>query len=144
MEENFESGMFCKVILTGLFAGIFATLGCLLYDLLFCYFTDFPYAAIVNISTIIFGITITVFVAGLLYYYLVKLFRAGSVIFVITFVLLTIFCLWRASFAVRSIAYNETIEFRELLYGILIITGVSCFLLIPVLYKNKAFNKYVV
>jgi len=144
MEDNFESGMFCKVILTGLFAGIFATLGCLLYDLLFCYYSGFPYATIINISTIIFAITTVVFVAGLLYYYMLKAFRSGGVVFVITFLLLTAFCLWRTSFVERSVDYHETVEFRELLSGILIITGVSCFLLIPVLFNNKAFNKYVV
>ncbi|MEO6000587.1 MAG: hypothetical protein ABIN89_27310 [Chitinophagaceae bacterium] len=144
MEKDFESGMFCKVALTGLFAGICATVGSLLYDLVFCYYSGFPYSAIVNISTIIFGITTTVFVAGVLYYYLINASRLGSAIFIVAFIFLTVFCLWRASFAERSLVYRETLEFRELLYGIIIITGISCFFLIPTLYKNEAFNKYVV
>jgi hypothetical protein len=144
MEKEFESGMFCKVVLTGLFAGIFATLSCLLFDLLFCYFTGYPYAEVINISTIIFAITSAVLVAGLIYYYLIKALRQGSIIFIITFVLLTAFCLWRVSFVESSLIARESVQFRQLLSGILIITGICCFFMIPFLYKNRAFNKYVV
>lgn len=142
--KDFESGMFCKVALTGLFTGIFATLSCLLYDLLFCYYTGFPYCTIINVSTIIFAITSAVLVAGLLYYYLLKAFRLGNIIFIGVFIIFTLFALWRTSFVERSVNYHETVEFRELLSGIFIITGIYCFFLIPFLYHNKAFNKYVV
>lgn len=143
MDDNFESGPFCKAVLTGLFAGIIASVSSLVFDLLFRYYTGFPYSTIINVSTIIFGINVAVLASGLLYYLLRKS-RMGNVIFISAFLLITIFCVMKVTTVERSSNYHETVEFRNLLSGILIITGASCFTLIPALFNNRSFNKHVV
>src|ERR1700712_4703356 len=102
MEDNFESGPFCKAVLTGLFAGIVASVSSLLYNLLFMYFSGFPLSEIINISTIIFGINVLLVIAGVLYFYLTNAFRGGVVAFISIFVLLTLLCLWKITGIQRS------------------------------------------
>lgn len=130
---------FSSALLTGVFAGIAATLFCMVYYLAFKQMTGFPFSSLINVSSLIFVINLLFVIIGLIYSFFIRFSRKGEVLFIILFILLTFISLYAAIHAHRSDDLLLNHEFHELLAGLVIIVGISAFLFIPILFHNRKF-----
>ncbi|MBO9681115.1 MAG: hypothetical protein J7502_00350 [Flavisolibacter sp.] len=140
---NYESHQspFSKAVLTSVFVGISVTLLCLIYNMIFRESTGYRPADFINVSSLIFAVNLVFLVIGLIYFFFLRAFKKGDVVFEILFGLLIIFCAWRAAHAHMQ---NPTLtsEFRTLLIGVIIIMGIGIEL-VPLLFHNKKFEDAV-
>ncbi|MDR3713179.1 MAG: hypothetical protein P4L51_10220 [Puia sp.] len=134
---------FGKTLLTGVFAGIVATVICLFYNILYRDATGFTLSEIINVSSLIFGVNIVFLVIGLIYSVLQRFFKMSTLIFVTVFVLITLFCLWQAAGVHRSADYEVSEQFRGLLSGVIVIMGICSALLMPFLFHYKKFEEFL-
>jgi hypothetical protein len=134
---------FGKTVLTGVFAGIVASVICLAYNIIYRNATGFSLSDIINVSSIIFGINIVFLVVGLVYFAFQRVFKKSTLIFVAVFVLITLFCLWKTAGVNRSVEYEASVQFRGLLSGIVIISGICATLLMPFLFHYKKFEEFL-
>ena len=130
---------FSSALLTGVFAGIAATLFCMVYYLAFKEITGFPFSSLINVSSLIFVINLLFVIIGLIYSFFVKFSRKGEGLFIILFIVLTALSLYAAMHAHRSDDSLLNHEFQELLAGIVVIVGISAFVFIPILFHNRKF-----
>lgn len=137
MDYEFHQSPFSKAVLTAVFVGFFATIVCLIYNIIFRESTGYQPADYINVSSLIFAINLIFLVIGILYFVFLRSFKKGEVVFEILFALLTIFCAWRAANA-HMINPKLTSEFRTLLIGTIVIMGIGT-VLIPFLFRNKKF-----
>ena len=111
---------FTKCLLTGLFAGIIATVVCLIFNIVYRERTNYQPASLINVSSLIFFVNIVFVLIGIVYYAFRKFFR-NDVVFIIFFILLTAFLAWRAD----EISFSQTslinLEFHQLLMSMVII-----------------------
>jgi hypothetical protein len=142
--DYFPQSIFSRTLLTSVFAGIIATLACLFYDVLFRESTHFNLNPLINVSTLIFAVNLIFLVIGVLYYAFKKMFKKGDLVFMVVFVLLTLFCAWKAEVAQRSADKVLNAEFHTLLLGVVLIMGISAAFLIPFLFNNRKFRDFVV
>lgn len=142
MDYEFHQSSFSKAILTSVFIGFFTTIVCLIYNIILRESTGYLPADFINVSSLIFVVNLIFLIIGLLYFVLMR-FSKGDMIFEILFVVLTIFCAWRASFAHMENNSVLTSEFRTLLIGTVIIMGIGA-VLVPLLFHNKKFEDAVI
>lgn len=142
--DYFPQSTFSRTLLTSVFAGIIATLVCLFYDVLFRESTHFNLNPLINVSTLIFAVNLIFLVIGVLYYAFKKMFNRGDLIFSIVFIVLTLFCAWRAEVAQRSADKVLNSEFHTLLLGVILIMGISAAFMIPFLFNNRKFKEFVI
>ena len=133
---------FSRALLTGVFAGFVASVLCVIYTVIYRERTNFQPADIINVSTIIFGVNLLFLVIGMIYYGFIRLFKKGDLIFLIVFILLTIYCLWQGQRVHRSDDHLLNMEFHQLLLAMLISLGIGA-IAIPFLYHSKKFEEYV-
>lgn len=143
MDNDFQKPVFYRSLMTALFVGIFTTILTLIYDLFFVEMLEFPLSAIINVSSLIFCVNLLFLVIGLVYYAFITLFKQGNIFFIIVFILVTAFLVWKAEGVNRTDNYTVNIQFRNLLAGIIIIAGILASFAIPFLFHNKKFEKYV-
>ncbi|MER3469950.1 MAG: hypothetical protein C4330_01105 [Chitinophagaceae bacterium] len=129
--------------MTGLFVGLTVTMLCLLFNYIYRESTGFAMSAIINITTIIFFVNVVFLVVGLLYYGIQSVAK-GELIFIILMVLVTLFCIWRATYAHRSDNTILNTEFKTLLIGDISIMGLAAAFLLPFLYHNRMFEEKVI
>lgn len=134
---------FSKAILTGLFAGIMATLVCLGINIFYREATLFPLSSIINVSSLIFFTNFVFLLIGVVYYGLIRMGKGGERLFVLLFLLLTAFLAWRAAYAHRSNDPLLNHEFHQLLTGIVLAMGLIAALGIPFLYHSRKFEEHV-
>ncbi|HTQ66514.1 MAG TPA: hypothetical protein VMI12_17095 [Puia sp.] len=134
---------FSRAILTGLFLGICATLVCFIYSITYRSITSFYLSFFVNVTWIIFGCNLALLTAGIVYSGFKKNFRYGNVFFVILFIAIALFGLWKVGSIQRSDIQIISQHFRGLLSGIIIIITVGI-ILIPVLYGNRKFQDNII
>jgi hypothetical protein len=142
MNYEFHQSPFSKAILTSVFIGFFATLICLIYNIIFRESTGYLPADFINVSSLIFAVNLIFLVVGLIYFFFLRSFKKGDLIFEILFGLLIAFCAWRASYAHMENSRVLTSEFRTLLIGVIIIMGIGIEL-VPVAFHNKKFEDAV-
>lgn len=142
MDYEFHQSPFSKAVLTSVFVGFFATIICLIYNIIFRESTGYLPADFINVSSLIFAINLIFLVIGLLYFVFLRSFKKGDVVFGILFGLLTIFCAWRAGHANMENNPVLTSEFRTLLVGVIIILGIGAEL-VPLLFHNEKFRDAV-
>lgn len=138
MNYEYHQSPLSKAILTSVFVGFFATLVCLIFNIIFRERTGYLPADFINVSSLIFVVNLIFLVAGLLYFCFLRFFKKGDIVFEILFGLLTIFCAWRASYAHMENSKILSSEFRTLLIGVIMIMGVGIEL-VPLLFHNKKF-----
>ena len=143
MENDFQKSIFYRSLMTAVFVGIFATLLTMFYDLIFVETVKFPLSAIINVASLIFAVNLLFLVIGFIYYAFIISFKKGDIYFIIVFVLLTFFFLWKAQGVIRTDDYTLNIQFRQLLSGIIIIIGGVASFAIPYLFHDKKKKKYV-
>jgi hypothetical protein len=134
---------FSGALLTSVFASLVATLLCMAYYLGFKEVTGFPFSAIINVSSLIFVINILFVIIGLIYSFFIRFSRKGEIQFIVLFALVTVALAFGALHVHRSDNPLFNREFHELLAGLVIIIGVSSFVLIPFLFHNRKFNDTV-
>jgi hypothetical protein len=127
---------FSKVILTGLFAGILATLLCYVFDIFFRLSTNYGPSDYINVSSITFIVNILLLVGGLVYYALRSWLKRPNMFFTILCLAVTVFCIWMTSRIHRFDDIRMNREFIQLLGGTIIIIGTAT-LCIPWFYQNK-------
>lgn len=138
MDYEYHQSPLSKAILTSVFIGFFATIVCLLYNIIFRESTGYLPADFINVSSLIFVVNLIFLVAGLLYFAFLSFVKKGDVVFEILFGLLIVFCIWKAAHAHMENSPLLSSEFRTLLIGTIVITGIGIEL-VPLLFHNKKF-----
>lgn len=138
MNYEYHQSPLSKAILTSVFVGFFVTLICLVYNIIFRESTGYLPADFINVSSLIFVVNLIFLIAGLLYFFFLRSFKKGDLIFEVLFGLVIIFCAWRASYVHMGNSHVMTSEFRTLLIGIIIVIGIGIEL-VPLLFYNKKF-----
>ena len=141
MDWEYHQSPLSKAILTSVFIGFFATIVCLIFNIIFRESTGYKPADIINVSSLIFAINLIFLIVGLLYFFFLRSFKKGDAVFEILFGLLIVFCAWRAGYA-HMINPTLTSEFRVLLIGVIIIMGIGIEL-VPLAFHNRKFEEAV-
>jgi hypothetical protein len=136
MNHDYEHTEFSKSLLAGVFAGITAIVLSLLFNAFFRGTIGFHLSALINVSTIIFALLIVVTLAGVGFYFFQHYLKNGGIVYQILSVVFTVLLLLGTSYVQRSPDPALAIEFRELLYGIIVITGLCVVFVIPFLFKH--------
>ena len=134
---------FSKAILTGLFAGIMATVLCLAYNIFYRDSTGFALSNYINVSSLIFAVNLLFFLIGVIYYGFLRLARSGEKIFVAVFLLLTVVLAYLGGNIHRSDIPLLNKEFHQLLLPMIIVMGLCAAIGIPFLYHNRKFEETV-
>jgi hypothetical protein len=127
---------FGKAFLTALFAGILCTLVCCAYDIYYREATYFGPSDYINVSSIIFLVNLLLMSAGVVYYFIRSWSGRGDLIYIIVFLALTGFCIWKITGIHRFADLKLNHEFIQLLGGTTIIIGIGM-LSIPYFFNNK-------
>ena len=138
-----RKSLFYRAFMTSVFTGIFVTLATMFFDLVFVEYMKYPLSAIINVSSLIFGVNLAFLVIGIVYYLFLQYFKKGDAFFIALFVLLTGLLVLKAWAVHRTDDVIVNNQFHYLLSGIIIITGVGAFVVIPYLFHNKKFEKHV-
>lgn len=139
MDYEFHQSPLSKAILTGVCVGFFSTVVCLLYNVIFRESTGYSATEYLNVSTLIFAVNLLFLVVGIFFFLFRSWFKKGNLIFEVVFALVILFCIWKAA-QVHLESRSNTIEFRELLLGTIIILGIGIEI-IPLLFNNRKFHE---
>lgn len=136
MNYDYEQTEFSKSLLAGVFAGITATTLSLLFNAFFRGFIGFSLSDIINVSTIIFALMIFVTIAGIIFYFFHHYIKKGKFVFQIAAAIITLLLIAGTMQIQRSVNPGLSSEFRELLWGIIGITGICTVVIIPFLFEH--------
>lgn len=136
MNYDMHHTEFTKSLLAGVFAGIAATVFSLLFNTFFRGYTGFFLSELINVSTVIFIVLTLGTIAGPAFYLFHHYLKNGTVVFQLLSVLITILLLLAGLQVQRSADAVVSKEFRELLAGVITITGLCISFGIPFLYKH--------
>lgn len=141
--EQHEHSMFFRTVMTGLFVGIVDTVICLAYNIFYRDATGFIPSALINVSSLIFGVNLLLVVVGLVYYFFKWVTGGkGDVLFSAAVGGVTLFLVWRTELIQRFSNVQMDHEFRGLLLGVLLVCGISAACL-PLLYNSRKFEEFV-
>lgn len=143
MEPLYQT-TFSKAVLTGVFTGFVTTLLCMIFYLVYKDVTGFSLSFLINVSSLIFLINVLFLAVGVIYYWFVKYFKKGDLIYIILFVLITVVSVWGETGIHRADDQLLNFQFHQLFGGLIIIIGIAAFAGIPILYHNKKFNDNVI
>lgn len=143
MDYAVNQSRFSKAILTSVFIGFITTIICLVYNLIFRYSTHYIPANFINVSSLIFGVNLCFLVIGIIYFSCLHFFRKGDVVFEIVLLLVIALCIWKAAGATMQHDHHLTIEFRELLIGVIALMAIGS-ILIPYFYHSRKFLEDIV
>jgi positive regulator of sigma E activity len=129
-------------MLTSVFVGFVTCIVCLIFNIIYRDETGFPLNDIINVSTLIFAVNLLFVVIGFIYFPFMNSSKKSEMIFVVIFLLLTILGVIKAESVIRSSDHELTQQFRGLLLGIIIITGLGI-LSIPLLFHNRKFRETI-
>lgn len=144
MENDFQKSTFYRSLMTCVFAGIIGTVLTMFLDLFFVESLHYPLSNVINVATLIFGVNLAFMVIGFLFYGFISSSRHGEKVYIILFVLLTGFIIWKLQTVHRSDDDLINHQFRLLSSGVIIILGLLASIAVPFLFHNKGFNKHVV
>lgn len=143
-KEDFTSSLpFMRAFMTALFVGISDSILCLVFNLVYRGSAGgFFSSALLNVSSIIFGVNILFILIGVLYFGFLRAARKGEIVFSILFVVFTIVGITVAQHIQRTPDPVENARFQGLLTGVMLIVGISA-AIIPLLYHSRKFGEYV-
>ena len=136
MNYNSEQTELSKSVLSGLFTGITATTLSLIFNAYFRRMNNFSLSAIINVSTIIFILILVVTISGFIFYLFHHYLKKGTLIFKLGSIVFTLLLIAGAMHIQRSSDPIISKGFRELLLGIICITGVCTAFIIPFMFKH--------
>lgn len=122
--------------MAGLFAGYFAAVICVVFDVLFRENTGFPLHELINVSTLIFGVLLILPLAGCLYALIDVLFKNSALIYIVLSAIAFVLLCFGIFNIHRSADPFLNHEFQLLLLGITIITGIAV-LAVPYFVKHS-------
>jgi|SRR5215831_8662006 len=138
---DFPKSKFHDAMMTGFFVGFFATIVCLIYNIVYRDETNLPLSGFISVSSIIFAVNLIFPVIGIIYYGIISTFKKADILFIALFILITAFCAWRTELVHRTSDHFLNSEFKNLLLGIVLILGFSACIFIPLLYHSKKFRE---
>ena len=136
MNYDYPQTRLSKSLLTGVFAGIVATLVNLVYDYIYRDLAKFYPSEIINVSSIIFATMLLFTISGIVYFLLSKFIKHGDILYIVIFCAITVYCFIASMHVQRSSDTSITEEFRGLLLGTVAVTGLLAAFLIPYLSKH--------
>ena len=136
MNYDLHHTEFTKSLLAGVFAGITATVVSLLFNTIFRGYTGFFLSDLINVATVIFVLLSLGTIAGPVFYLFHHYFKKGTVLFQLAAIIITILLCWGCMQVQRSANPADAKAFRELLTGVIVITGLCITVGIPFLYKH--------
>ncbi|HVX48735.1 MAG TPA: hypothetical protein VHB48_01210 [Chitinophagaceae bacterium] len=140
MDYNYEQTPLSRSVFAGLAVGIIACLINLVYNYAFRDVTDYSLSTIVNVSSLIFASVLLPVVAGVIYYLLTMWTKAAAnYIFIIIFGLLTAIVVVEAFGIQRSSNPVESMQFRWLYIGIMLVIGGLTTFMVPFFYTKNYF-----
>ncbi|HOZ85283.1 MAG TPA: hypothetical protein PK191_07325 [Niabella sp.] len=137
MEKEEYSIKIYKPLMAGLFAGYFATIVNLLFDVVFRESTTFPLHELINVSTIIFATLILLALAGCVYAIFEKVMGKKPIGYIVFSLAFTLFLIYGTLQLHRSMDVTVNHEFQYLLIGIIAITGLFSTFFIPYFVKHS-------
>lgn len=137
MNYDYEQTEFSKALLSGLFAGIFATFANLIFNFIFRGLTQYNPSAIINVSSIIIMSVLLVTIAGVIFYLFHHYIKGGDILFRIFFAVITVIAVYYAMQVQRSSDATISKQFQELLSGVIIILGGFIVLYVPYLFNHE-------
>ncbi len=137
MNHDYEETPFSKSVLSGVFAGILATLVILIYNFIYRGSTAFPLSEIINVSTVIFSSLIILTIVGVIFYFFIHYMKAGQLVYIILFSIITLLAAYGSMHVARSTNQLLNNEFHQLLLGTVLILGLCAVAGIPLFYKSK-------
>lgn len=143
MEKDFEKKVFYRAFMTCFFAGLIGTVLCIIYDLFFVETLHFPLSSMINVSTLIFSINILFPLIGAFYYWSVKFAKCGEVAYVALVTVLSVLILLKIQTFQRTDNAVINIQFRWLSSGIIVILALLAVIAVPLLYRSRKFDEYV-
>ncbi|HVS97856.1 MAG TPA: hypothetical protein VHE54_15280 [Puia sp.] len=135
-KDNYHA--FHRAMMTGLFIGIIDTLICLAYNIGFRNYTGYIPSALINVSSLIFMVNLTMTVVGILFYVFHRNLKQGDTVFFVFFLALTAFLAWKITGIHRFDDSHDNSSFKGLLGGIVVIMGLSGACL-PFLFRSRKF-----
>ncbi len=136
MEYNYNQTQLSKILFSGVFAGIIATVSTLTFNFFYRMSTDYNPSMVVNVSSLIFGSLIMLELCALIYLALTSVMKNPSIIYIVVIIAIVVLSLLGTASVVHADNLIETTHFRGLLMGIIIIFGI-CALGIPYLIKHS-------
>ncbi|GAB2807989.1 hypothetical protein [Ferruginibacter profundus] len=136
MNYDMQHTEFTKSLLAGVFAGIGATVICLLFNTFFRGYTGFFLSELINVSTVIFAVLTLGTIAGPVFYCFHHYFKNGTAFFQLASLLITVLLIIGAFQVQRSADVTAAKDFRSLLAAVITITGLCISIGIPFLYRH--------
>lgn len=136
MNYDYPQTKLSKDLLTGVFAGIIATLINLAYDFFFRYYDKLYPSEIINVSSIIFVTMLLFTIAGIIYFALDKFVKHGNIIYIILFLALTVISFYAGMHVHRSSDASVNEGFKGLLLGTVAVSGLLVTFFIPYLTRH--------
>lgn len=136
MNYDYEQTEFSKALLSGLFAGIFATFANLIFNFVFRDITQFNPSSIINVSSLIIISVLLVTIAGIIFYFFNHI-KGGGILFRVFFIALTAAAVYYAMQVQRSSDATVSKQFQELLAGVIIILGGFIVFYVPYLFYHE-------
>ena len=136
MKITHQAGELSRSIVAGLIAGTAATVLSMIYNGIYRYYTGFTPSMVINANSIIFGLTLLITIAGILFYFMHGYFKKGTGWYRVLCLLLTAVLAFAVFKMDRSGNAEQARQFRELMLGIILITGFCCLWLLPFLFKR--------
>jgi hypothetical protein len=138
MNYDYPQSDLSRSILSGLFAGIVATVANLVFGFAYRGITGVTNFNILDVSTTIFGSIILLMVCGVLFYFFVHYLKKGVnyyrvIVFVATAAIVYVSLQYH-----REAGYRITSEFRILFIGTQLIIGGLAAFLIPYLFRHDS------
>src|SRR3954451_4472035 len=138
MNYDYPQSDLSRSILSGLFAGIVATVANLVFGFIYRSIAGVNNFNILDVSTTIFGSIILLIVCGILFYFFVHYLRKGINYYRIVVFLVTAVIVYIALQYHPEAGYLITPEFRTLFIGTQLIIGGLAAFLIPYLFRHDS------
>ena len=138
MKNVKNTGHIYKPLMAGLFVAYFATLICIIFDVIFRQYTGFPLHVLINVSTLMFSILLLLPIAGCLFALIDKFFTKSTLIYEVLAIGTTLLLIYGVFQTHRSPDSLYSNEFHYLLLGVTLITGVGA-MLIPYFVKHSEY-----
>lgn len=136
MEYNYNQTQLSKILFSGVFAGIIATVATLTFNFFYRMSTDYSPSMVINVSSLIFGSLILLELCALIYLALTSVMKNPSIIYIVIIIALAVLSIWGTASVVHADNLIETTHFRGLLMGVIGILGI-CAVSIPYLIKHS-------
>jgi len=138
MNYDYQQTDLSRSILAGLFAGIVATVGNLVFIFIYRRITAVYTFNLMDAFTTIFGTVILLLVCGLFFYFFVHYLKRGINIYRVIVFLVTAVIVYVSLQYHRLPGYSITAEFRALFIGTQVIIGGLAAFLIPYLFRHDS------